>query len=100
MRELGFEGTKDGALIKALAEGLERRVLVVWDNKLPRGHREELLHFRLTVAVVDRYGDRGGLNDEEYYRDVVHRHAHRIVVQPWGSVWKYNRHRRNAVPLA
>jgi hypothetical protein len=60
--ELGYanQGLKDGALIKRLATEHEPCVLVVWDNKMTKGHRQELLHFGLTLAVIDREADRRG----------------------------------------
>ncbi len=52
-----------------------------------RQHGQALRHFDFTLAVIDREADRGGLNDEEYYRDVIHRHAHRMATQAQGAIW-------------
>lgn len=92
-KELDLLGKKDGQVIKALAETHEPCVLVAWDNKLMRGHASELEHFGLTLAVVDKYAARGGLTDEEFYRDVIHRWAHRMVLQSGGSSVRYSRAR-------
>lgn len=96
---LGLLEKKDGALIKALAENHEPCVLVAWDNKMYKSHAAELLHFGLTLAVVDKDADRGGLTDEEYYREVIHRWAHRMVRQDQGSVVKYSRVRSRRIKL-
>jgi hypothetical protein len=42
--ELGYanQSVKDGALIKKLATEHEPCVLVAWDNKMTKGHRQEL----------------------------------------------------------
>jgi hypothetical protein len=96
---LDLLGKKDGALIKALAEMHEPCVLIAWDNKIVKGHAEELRHFGLTVAVIDKYAERHGLSDEEYYRDVIHRWAHRMARQPLGSAVKYSRSRPTRIEL-
>jgi hypothetical protein len=101
---LGLLEKKDGALIKVLAENHEPCVLVAWDNKMHKSHAAELQHFSLTLAIVDKDADRGDLTDEEYYREVIHRWAHRIVRQEQGSVVKYSRARsrriKPQVPMA
>lgn len=96
---LGLLEKKDGALIKALSEQYEPCVLVAWDNKMHLSHAAELEHFGLTLAVIDKNADRGGLTDEEYYREVIHRWAHRIVRQDGGSVVRYSRVRSKRITL-
>jgi hypothetical protein len=96
---LGLLQKKDGALIKALAEKHEPCVLVAWDNKMHLSHAAELRRFGLTLAVIDKKADRGDLTDEEYYREVIHRWAHRIVRQPQGSVVKYSRVRSRRLEI-
>jgi hypothetical protein len=98
-KDLHLLGKKDGALIKALAEQHEPCVLVAWDNKMHLSHAHALDHFDLTLAVVDKYADRGVLTDEEYYREVIHRWAHRMVFQKPGSVVKYSRARSARIRL-
>ena len=80
-------------LLKALHEHHELCVLVAWDNKMPRSHAGELRHFGTTLAVIDKHS-RLGLDEEPYYRDVIHRHAHRIARQPAASIFKYTRTRQ------
>lgn len=98
-KELKLLKKKDGALIKALAEKHEPCVLVAWDNKMHLSHAQALNHFGLTLAVIDKYADRGGLSEEEYYREVIHRWAHRIVRQEPGAVVKYSRIRSKRIEL-
>ena len=96
--ELGFagKGIKDSALMKKLVPH-EPFVLIAWDNKMPYSHRFDLDHHGTTLAVIDKNATRGGLDDEQYYRDVIHRHAHRMATQGAGSLFKYNRTRRSDV---
>lgn len=98
-RELELLGKKDGQLIKALAERHEPCVLIAWDNKMHLAHAEVLRHFDLTLAVVDQYAERGDLTEEEYYREVIHRWAHRMTFQRPGAVVKYSRARASRVTL-
>lgn len=97
--ELGLLGKKDGALIKALAEEHETCVLVAWDNKMHLSHAQALDHFALTLAVVDQEAKRGDLTEEEYYREVIHRWAHRISFQKPGTVVKYSPARAAPIKL-
>jgi len=99
VRGLGLanQNVKDGALIKGLAEHHEPCLLVAWDNKMYRNHRQELDHFALTLAVIDKYADRGGLNEEEYYRDVIHREVHRMAAQLLSSIYIYSRGPRREI---
>jgi hypothetical protein len=98
-KELQLLGKKDGQLIKALAEQHEPCVLVAWDNKMHLSHAEALRHFGLTLAVIDEHAERGDLTPEEYYREVIHRWAHRMVFQNAGAVVKYSRARGSRIEL-
>lgn len=98
-KELGLLEKKDGALIKALSEQYEPCVLVAWDNKMPLSHAQALDHFGLTLAVIDQKAKRGDLTEEEYYREMIHRWAHRIVFQKPGTVMKYSPARSSQIEL-
>jgi len=98
-KELELLGKKDGELIKALAEQHEPCVLVAWDNKMHLSHAQALDHFGLTLAVVDKHADRGVLTEEEYYREVIHRWAHRMAFQGEGTVMRYSRARAKRIEL-
>ena len=98
-KELALLEKKDGALIKALAEEHEPCVLVAWDNKMHLSHAQALDHFGLTLAVIDQKAKRGDLTEEEYYREVIHRWAHRIVFQKPGTVVKYSPARASRIEL-
>jgi hypothetical protein len=97
--DLKLNGKVDGQVIKALAEKHEPCVLVTWDNKMHKSHAGQLSHFGLTVAVIDLYAKRGELTEEEYYREVIHRWAHRMVFQREGSIMKYSRARSSRIEL-
>ena len=98
-KELGLLGKKDGALIKALAEDYEPCILVAWDNKMHLSHAQALDHFKMTLAVVDQGAKRGDLSEEEYYREVIHRWAHRMAVQVPGTVVRYSPARASRIKL-
>jgi hypothetical protein len=95
VHELGLanQATKDGALYKALAER-EPCVLIAWDNRMVSSHREALLHHGTTLSVIDKRAERGGRTPQEYYREVIHRHVHRMVIQPPGTWFRYTLSRR------
>jgi hypothetical protein len=84
-----IDGSKDGALFKALAQDYEPFVLVTWDNKMLHVHAPEVAHHGTTIAVVDeRWFKRSGRpasEQEPYIRDVVHRWLHRIELLPAGE---------------
>jgi hypothetical protein len=98
-KELDLLGKKDGALLKAPAEQHEPCVLVAWDNKMHLSHAQTLDHFELTLAIIDKHAKRGGLTEEEYYREVIHRWAHRISFQRPGDVVRYSPARSAKVEL-
>jgi hypothetical protein len=57
---------------------------------MPADHAEILLACRSTLAVIDKDGlEKSGLTQEQYWRDVIHRHAHRFAEQTQGTVYKY-----------
>jgi len=65
-----------------------------YDNAMPIEHREWLTDLSVTLAVVDSNKRPQGLTTEEYWRDVIHHHAHRFPHQEPGSWWKYRRRTR------
>jgi hypothetical protein len=82
--------------------GSSRYVLVTYDNAMPVEHEPLLRTYSTTLAIIDREGyDPSGLALEQYWREVIHRHAHRFVLQPPGSIFKYRcSDRRKEVKLA
>jgi hypothetical protein len=105
--QLGKEDWKDPALLTWLFSaysdmGSRRYVVVTYDNKMPGNHAQLLRSYGTTVAVIDKKGhDPSGLVLEEYWREVIHRHAHRFASQPPGTVFKYRcSDRRRRVELA
>jgi hypothetical protein len=97
--KLGLDKKVDGQVIKALAEQHEPCVFVTWDNKMHLSHAQALDHFELTLAVIDQKAKRGDLSEEEYYREVIHRWAHRIIFQKPGTVVKYSPARSAPIKL-
>lgn len=65
-------------------------VLVTYDNEMVVRHAALLDAYQTTLAVIDRRGwEPSGLTQEEYWREVIHRHAHRFANQPVGTIIKY-----------
>lgn len=97
---MGAAKALDPALFVRITELNEPVVLVTYDNKMPDEHREEVLAYKMTLAIIDKDGQPPELTEEQYWRDVIHRHAHKFVAQPPGSVWKYRcSNRRTRVKL-
>jgi hypothetical protein len=97
---LGDQKMKDPPLLKLIHEKLEPATLVTFDNKmpLPGEHLGLLKKYRTTLAVIDQEGIPASLEVEEYWRDVIHRHAHQFADQPTGSRFKYRQAGRRRIP--
>jgi hypothetical protein len=80
---------------------LEPYVLVTYDNAMPVEHAGVLSACQTTLAVIDkdaRYAT--GLTEEQYWREVIHRHAHTFHVQDSATVFLYRcSNRRTRVVL-
>jgi hypothetical protein len=65
----------------------------------PRRDRVQRLHERRADHCADRIARASGParllkigyqpTEEEYYRAVIHRHAHQMATQPPGSIYRY-----------
>ena len=65
-------------------------VLNTYENAMIETHAALLKAYGTTLAVIDRRGwQPSGLTQEEYWREVIHRHAHRFAAQTVGSIFKY-----------
>lgn len=69
-------------------------VLVTFDNAMPAEHGVWLESLSVTLAVIDSHERPEDLTPEQYWRDVIHHHAHRFPHQEPGSWWKYRRRTR------
>lgn len=92
--QLGDQKIKDPPLL-ALVHDLEPAVLVTYDQKMVVEHRGILDHFGTTLAVIDKKAWPAHLTLEQYWRDVIHHHAHRFATQAEGSRFKYNQRGRS-----
>jgi hypothetical protein len=72
-------------------------VLVTFDNKMPVEHSAWLTDLEVTLAVVDSANRPSDLTPPQYWREVIHRHAHSMVAQEPGSWWKYRRSTRRRI---
>ena len=97
--ELGDAKIKDPPLLKLIHDSLEPAVLVTFDNKMPVEHAALLIPYGTTLAVVDKKAEPPDLTREEYWREVIHRHAHRMANQEPGSAWRYRRAGRREVSI-
>lgn len=89
---------KDPPLLKLIHDSLEPAILVTFDNKMPVEHRGLLTRYSTTLAVIDKEAEPASMTREEYWRDVIHRHAHRFAEQDVGTLFKYRQRGRTAIP--
>jgi hypothetical protein len=88
---------EDPPLLKLVHDKLEPAVLVTFDNRMPLQHAALLAQYKTTLAVVDKDAEPAELTREEYWREVIHRHAHRMAEQDPGSQFKYRRRARRLI---
>ena len=86
---LNANGLEDPEWLEIVANLSSPAVLVTFDNAMPRQHHAWLQSLGITLAVIDSKNRPTDLTVEEYWREVIHRHAHQIAVQERGSWWKY-----------
>lgn len=72
-------------------------VLVTYDNAMPREHGDWIRSLKITLGVIDSRNRGSNLTVEQYWRDVIHRYVHVMVVQEPGSWWKYRRAARRRI---
>jgi len=96
---LGDARMKDPPLLRLIQGTLEPAVLVTFDNKMPGEHGPLIASLGITLAVVDKGAQPDHLTREEYWREVIHREAHRFAVQRAGSRWKYRIGPRREITL-
>jgi hypothetical protein len=94
---LGNAKIKDPPLLKLIHDQLEPAVLVTFDNKMPTEHAALIAQYQTTLAVVDKDAAPPDLTLYEYWREVIHRHAHKCVNQAAGAGWKYRRAGRRQI---
>lgn len=96
--QLGDQKIKDPSLLKLIHNSLEPAVLVTFDHKMAVEHRALLNQYGTTLAVVSKTARPAHLTPEQYWRDVIHRHAHRFATQPAGTRFSYNQRNRRHIP--
>jgi hypothetical protein len=92
-REFGG-GILDPDLFAKVGSGA---VLITADIDMLIEEDSAIQRLRPTLAIVDLQGQPDTLNANAYTRDVIHRHAHRIVEQEPQSIYVYRRPRRRRV---
>ncbi len=97
---LNASGLEDPEWLEVVANLSSRAVLVTYDNAMPVEHEEWLRNLKVTLAVVDSRHRPSDLTVEQYWRDVIHRHAHRFGDQEPASWWKYRRASRRRLDSA
>lgn len=88
--QLGDAKIKDPQLLRMIQADLEPAILVTYDNKMPVEHHALLEELGTTLAVIDKARVPPYLTREQYWREVIHRHAHRFAQQPEGTRFKYS----------
>jgi hypothetical protein len=99
--QMGLAGrrVKDPVWLYILSRQPVPCVLVSFDNKMARRHRDDLIKRQSTIAWVDSKAPRGGLTREQYTREVIHRWAHRMANQAPGTCYRYRLNGRTRVTL-
>jgi hypothetical protein len=63
---------------------------VTYDNNMPIEHAGLIRKYDTTLAVIDKDARPAtGLTEEQYWREVIHRHAHRFADQPRATRFLY-----------
>lgn len=94
---LNAAGTEDPEWLQIVANLKPESVLVTFDNAMPLEHADLLRSLSITLAVIAA-GDRPiGRTLEQYWREVIHRHAHRVASQAAGSCWRYRQTGRRRI---
>lgn len=97
---LNASGLEDPQWLEIVANlSAPAAVLVTYDNAMPVEHGHWLTTLSVTLAVVDSKGRPADLTVEQYWRDVIHYHAHHLVSLEPGSCWKYRRRTRREIKL-
>jgi hypothetical protein len=86
---LNASGLKDPEWLQVVANLSPPSVLLTYDNAMTGAHGPWLQSLGVTLAVIDSRNLPPSLRVEQYWRDVIHRHAHRFVSQGPASWWKY-----------
>lgn len=65
-------------------------ILVTFDNKMVTVHADVLRECQTTLAIIDnKHRAETGLTEVQYWHEVIHRHAHRLICQEPKSIKKY-----------
>ena len=94
---LNASGLADPEWLEIVGNLSPPAVLVTFDNAMPLEHEPWLRSLRVTLAVIDSRNRPPSLTPEQYWREVIHRHAHRFPDQEPGSWWKYHRGTRRRI---
>lgn len=57
---------------------------------MPLHHKQLLEEYGTTLAIIDKDRQPEHLTLEEYWRDAIHRHAHRFADQEPRTIFKYS----------
>lgn len=94
---LNASGLTDPEWLEIVANLSPPAVLITFDNAMPVEHGPWLRSLRVTLAVIDSRNRPPSLTPEQYWRDVIHRHAHRFAEQEPGACWKYRLRTRRRI---
>jgi hypothetical protein len=96
--ELELHHETDEPLLRALSKELGDTatwVLVTGDDAMPDDHGEVLAELHVSLATIDPRRP-GGVAEDSWRREVVHRWAHAMEAQAVGSIRRYSASRHGA----
>ena len=96
---LNASGQENPEWLEVVAALSPEAVLVTYDNAMAVEHADWLRDLVVTLAIIDSRKRPAELTVEQYWRDVIHRHAHWFVAQERGSCWKYRRDARRRLDM-
>lgn len=94
---LNASGTKDPEWLQIVGNLTPRSILVTFDNAMPIEHGARLRSLGITLAVIAARSRPAGRTLEQYWREVIHRHAHLIASQEAGSWCRYRQNGRRKI---
>jgi hypothetical protein len=88
IRELELRGSDDRPLLQKIHSIFHDSVLITGDDHMPDDHAQLIEELGATIATIAPCAPQDP-NEDEYEREIVHRWAHAMHVQPTGTQKRY-----------